>query len=116
MDIQPFWTALQDPPAEELISALTASLPSNKNLAERGEEETHGFLTKALHHVLKCPALHWWCNTDLRPISTEMLTLFGFEENESLKDYKRAMENVLGSCLDCTEAYQQDRRLFMMRY
>jgi len=111
----PFWTPLQDSPSEDLISALVSLLPTTK-LTERAEEETHDFLTKALQHVLQHPAIHWWCNPQLRPISMEMLTLFGFEENESLKGYKGALENVLGGCLDCTEAYQQDRRIFISRY
>lgn len=111
----PFWSPLQDSPSEDLISALITLLPTTK-LTERAEEETHDFLTSALQHVLQHPALHWWCNPQLRPISMEMLTLFGFEENESLKGYKSSLENVLGGCLDCTEAYQQDRRIFINRY
>ncbi|KAG0044729.1 hypothetical protein BGZ83_009994 [Gryganskiella cystojenkinii] len=112
---EPFWTPLVGPPPEEFTTELTALLPSSDSVSERVSEDSQVFLMNAMQRFFKNPTFHWWCNPDLRPVSKELLQIYGYDENETLKKYQQDMENVLGGCLDCTESYQQDRRQFILK-
>lgn len=102
-------------PSPELVSELKALLDRH-NQPNAAQEALHELLSVSLARVLESPTLHWWCHDDLRPIAIELLHIFSLDTNSSLQPFKDVMENVLASCLDCTESYQQDRRVYLARY
>ncbi|KAI1320646.1 hypothetical protein EDD11_000169, partial [Mortierella claussenii] len=105
---------LHDTPSPELISQLKA-LVDRFNQPNAPLEVFQELLSESLARFLQEPSLHWWCHPDLRPIAIELLHIFSLEENSSLGQFKDLMENMLGACLDCTESYLQDRRVYLTR-
>jgi hypothetical protein len=103
-----------DSPSSELISELKGLLDRH-NKPNASPEAFHELLSLSLARVLEQPTLHWWCHQDLRPIAIELLHIFSLDANSSLEHFKDTLENVLSSCLDCTESYQQDRRVYLSR-
>ncbi|KAG0197395.1 DEAD-box type RNA helicase [Mortierella sp. GBA30] len=102
-------------PTSELISQLRNVLGPCQQ-ADAPSEAFHNMLNTTLACALQNPSLHWWCNPDLRPASVELLHLFSLDvENSSLKSYKVSMENVLASCIECTELYLQERRIYFAK-
>ncbi|KAG0219273.1 DEAD-box type RNA helicase [Mortierella sp. NVP41] len=103
---------LYDHPSQDLISRLNALLTRHQQ-PNAPPEALHQFLQGALESVLREPLLHWWCDSDLRPVSMELLHLFSLSENSSLQQYKRNMDYAFASCVECSESYLMDRRLYL---
>ncbi|KAF9964194.1 DEAD-box type RNA helicase, partial [Mortierella alpina] len=83
---------------------------------EASPEAFHNLLNTSLASVLQHPGLHWWCHPDLRLTSVELLHLFSLDvENDNLKRFKDILENVLSTCIECTEFYLQDRQAYFAK-
>lgn len=106
---------LQDSPSQDLITRLNDLLTQHKQ-PNAPPEALHQFLTGALESVLQEPLLHWWCDCDLRPVSMELLHLFSLSENSSLQQYKSIIDNTFALCVQCSEAYIQERRIYLQTY
>lgn len=106
---------LQDSPSQDLITRLNDLLTRHRQ-PNAPPEALHQFLTGALESVLREPLLHWWCDSDLRPVSMELLHLFSLSENSSLQQYKSIIDNTFAMCVQCSEAYIQERRTYLDTY
>ncbi|KAF9962222.1 DEAD-box type RNA helicase [Mortierella alpina] len=108
-------TPLDQGPSAELIAQLRAVLAPCQQ-PEASPEAFHNLLNTSLASVLHNPGLHWWCNPDLRLTSVELLHLFSLDvENDNLKRFKTILENVLSTCIECTEFYLQDRQAYFAK-
>ncbi|KAF9435487.1 DEAD-box type RNA helicase [Entomortierella beljakovae] len=105
---------LNDNPSLQLVQKLK-SLVEKITKPDLPMEIQQELLSEALTYFLQEPNLHWWCNPDLRPIAIELLHIFSLNENATLVQFKVHMEHILGICLDCTESYLQDRRIYLER-
>ena len=106
---------LQDSPSQDLITRLNDLLARHRQ-PNAPPEAFHQFLTGALESVLREPLLHWWCDSDLRPVSMELLHLFSLSENSSLQQYKNIIDHTFAMCVQCSEAYVQERRTYLDMY
>lgn len=109
-------TLLAQGPSAELIAQLKGVLEPCQQ-PDASPEAFHNLLNTSLASVLQHPGLHWWCNPDLRLTSVELLHLFSLDvENDNLKRFKDILENVLSTCIECTESYLQDRQAYFAKY
>ncbi|KAF9387248.1 DEAD-box type RNA helicase, partial [Podila verticillata] len=106
------FTPLDQEPSPELVDSLQQLLHNYKQ-PKPPSDAMRQLLTAAHAAVLKHQSLHWWCNPDLRPITKELFHLFSLAEHDSIVRYKRVMDNVIGSCIQCAEAYYSDRRVYL---
>ncbi|KAF9287322.1 DEAD-box type RNA helicase [Mortierella alpina] len=108
-------TLLAQGPSAELIAQLKGVLEPCQQ-PDASPEAFHNLLNTSLASVLQHPGLHWWCNPDLRLTSVELLHLFSLDvENDNLKRFKDILENVLSTCIECTESYLQDRQAYFAK-
>ncbi|KAF9936736.1 DEAD-box type RNA helicase [Mortierella alpina] len=108
-------TPLAQAPSAELIAQLKGVLEPCQQ-PDASPEAFHNLLNTSLASVLQHPGLHWWCHPDLRLTSVELLHLFSLDvENDNLKRFKDILENVLSSCIECTEFYLQDRQAYFAK-
>lgn len=106
------FTPLDQEPSPELVGSLQQLLHMYKQ-PNPPSDAMRNLLTTAHAAVLKHQSLHWWCNPDLRPITKELFHLFSLAEHDSIVRYKKVMDNVIGSCIQCAEAYYADRRVYL---
>lgn len=106
---------LQESPSQDLITRLNDLLAQHRQ-PNALPEALHQFLTGALESVLREPLLHWWCDSNLRPVSVELLHLFSLSENSSLQKYKGIIDHTFAMCVQCSEAYVQERRSYLDMY
>ncbi|KAF9327020.1 DEAD-box type RNA helicase [Podila minutissima] len=101
----------QEPPP--LLLATLKKLLDNYKQPNAPSDALRELLPAATALVLKHPALHWWCHEGLRPVAKELLHLFSLAEHGSIHRYKDIMDNAIGGCIDCAEAYYADRRVYL---
>lgn len=101
----------QEPPP--LLLATLKNLLDNYKQPNAPSDALRELLPPATALVLKHPALHWWCHDGLRPVAKELLHLFSLAEHGSIHRYKDIMDNAIGGCIECAEAYYADRRVYL---
>ncbi|KAG0341913.1 DEAD-box type RNA helicase [Podila horticola] len=106
------FTPLNQEPSPLLLTTLKELL-ENYRQPNAPPDALHQLLPAATASVLKHPALHWWCHEDLRPVAKELLHLFSLAEHDSIHRYKDIMDNAIGGCIECAEAYYADRRIYL---